>query len=151
MVLHKFSHICISILESTRLACNRWSQLTINGTKVSSTGFIYLSYHDTSNIPNITNPTINLSLAFQTKCDNMFSDPESDHIFSHFLGTYLVHILFLLVCDNYTLTLKMGRCRSILSIDSRLNEIDLGTNIISPPKFRTRIQNQIQNTTWRSI
>ena len=38
----------------------------------------------------------------------MFSDPESDHIFSHFFGKYLVYILFLLVCGNYSLTLKRG-------------------------------------------
>ena len=101
----------------------------IDEIKTFSTGFIYLSNHDTSNIPNISNPNVNLSLASQTKCDNMFSDPELDHIFSHFLGTYLVYILFLLVCGNYPLTLKRGRCRNLLSINSRLNQIDPSTNI----------------------
>ena len=57
-----------------------------------------------------------MSFASQTKCDIMFSDLESDHIFSHFCFyvTYLVYILFLLVCGNYLLTLKMRRCRNIL-------------------------------------
>ena len=33
---------------------------------------------------------VNMSLASQTKCDNMFLDPKSDHVFSHFLVTYMV-------------------------------------------------------------
>ena len=37
-----------------------------------------------SNISNIYNPNVNLSSASQMKCDNMFSDQELDHIFSHF-------------------------------------------------------------------
>ena len=98
--------------------------------------------HDTSNIPNILNPDVDLSLAYQTKSDDMFSDPESDNIFSHFLGTYLVYILFILVCGNYPLNSKRGSCRNIMSIDSRLNRIDLSTNIISPPnaewRYRTK-------------
>ena len=37
-----------------------------------------------SDIPEISaNHNVNLSLAYQIKCDNMFSDPESDTIFSH--------------------------------------------------------------------
>ena len=53
---------------------------------MASTNFIDLSNHDTSNIPNISNLNINSSLESQTKCNDMFSDPESDHIFSHFWG-----------------------------------------------------------------
>ena len=96
-----------------------------------STGFIYSSNHDTSNISNIPNQNVNSSLASQTKCDNMFSDPESDHTFSHFSGTLLVYILFLLVCGNYPLTPKRVKCRNLLSIDSRLNLIDPSINIFS--------------------
>ena len=81
---------------------------------MSPTGFIAFLNHD---IPNISNPNVNLGLASQTKCDDMFSDPESDHIFSHFLVTYLVYILFILVCGNYPLTLKRGSCSNLLSID----------------------------------
>ena len=58
----------------------------IDGTKMSSTGFIDFSNNDTSNIPNFLNPNANLSLASETKCEDMFSDPESDHIISHFFG-----------------------------------------------------------------
>ena len=38
-----------------------------------------------SNISNIYNTNKNMSLAYQTKRDNKFSDSESDHIFSHFV------------------------------------------------------------------
>ena len=44
--------------------------------------FYIFSNHDISNISNLSNPTITLILASQTKCDNMFSYPQSDHIFS---------------------------------------------------------------------
>ena len=144
MVIRKFHHIWISILESTRLARDRWYQIVIDGTEMSSTVFIGFTNHDTSNIPNLLNPNVILSLASQTKWDDMFSDPESDHIFSHFLGTYLVYILFLLLCGNYPLTLKRGRCRNLLSIDSRLNWIDPNTNIIFLPNvdrgYRTKFE-----------
>ena len=112
-------------------------------TKTLSTGIIYFSNQDTSNIPHLLNPNVNLSLTSQIKCDNMFSDPESDHIFPHFLGTYLLYFLFLLVCGNYPLTSKMIRCWNILSIDSRLNQIDPSTNIfLSNPErgYRTKLE-----------
>ena len=125
-ILHKYFCIHIFIVQLKRAAHDRWNKSVIDG-------FYLFSNHDTSNIPNISNQTVNLSLAFQTKCDNMFSDPESDHIFSHFLGTYLVYLLCLLVCGNYPLTSKRGRCRNLLSIDSRLNRIDPSTNVILPP------------------
>ena len=74
----------------------------------------------------------------------MFSDPKSYHIFSHLSGTYLVYILFILVCGNYLLNTKRGRCRNILSIDYRLNRIDPRTNIIYPPNsewgYRTKFE-----------
>ena len=35
-------------------------------------------------------------------------------IFFVFFVTYLAYILFLLVCENFTLTLKTGRCRNPL-------------------------------------
>ena len=50
--------------------------------------------YSTSNIPNISNPNINLSLKPQTKCDDIISDPESDHIFSHlFSYVVIIHLL----------------------------------------------------------
>ena len=105
------------------------------------TGFIYFSNQDTSNITNLSNLNVNSSLESQTKFDSMFSDPESDHIFSHFSGTYLVYIFCLIVCGNYPLTSKRRRCRNLLSIDSGLNRIDPSTNI-SPPNpergYRTK-------------
>ena len=67
------------------------------------------------------------------KCDDMFSDTESDYIFSHLSVTDLVYILFLLVCGNYPLTSKRGGYSNILLVDSRLNRIDPSTNNISLP------------------
>ena len=70
--------------------------------------FIDFLNHDISNIPNLLNPNVNLSLVSQTKYDNMFSGPELDHISSHFSVMYLIYIFFLLVCGNYPLTSKRG-------------------------------------------
>ena len=117
-ILHKYSRIQIFIVQLTRAACNLQSWLAIDKTKTLLISYILFSNHDTSIISNISNPNVNSSLASQTKCDNVFSDTQSDHIFSHFLGTYLVYILFPLVSGNYPFTSKRGRCRNLLSIDS---------------------------------
>ena len=61
-------------MQSIRQARDRWNKNIIDG-------FINFSNHDTSNTTNILDPNVNLGLASMTKCDNMFSDPESDHIF----------------------------------------------------------------------
>ena len=105
----------------------------IDETKIPSTGFITFSNHDTLNIPNIFNLNAILGLVSQTKCDDMFSDSDSDHIYSHFLVTYVVSILFILVRGNCPLTFKSGRCRNLPPIDSRLNRINPVTNIIFVP------------------
>ena len=111
---------------------------------MSSTGFIGFSNHDTSNIPNLSDPNVNLGLVSQTKCDDMFSDSKSDHIFSQFLVMYLVYYLFILVRGNYPLTSKRGRCRNLLSIDSQLNQIDPSTKTIYPTNaeqgYRTKFE-----------
>ena len=131
-----------------KLARDRWNKNVIDW-------FYLFSNHDNSNITNISNPNVNPSLASQTKCDNMFSDPKSDNIFSHLSGTYLVYILFLLVCGNCTLTSKRGRCRNLLSIDSQLNPINPSTNIISPPNaergYRTKFEILIEGVFQYSI
>ena len=82
---------------------------------------------------NINSPNVNLNLKLQTKCYNMFSDSELDHIFPHFSVTYLDYNLFLLVGGNYS---KKGRYRNLLYVVPRLNQIDLSTNIISRPMQR---------------
>ena len=63
------------------------------------------------------NPNKNLRLASQNKCDKMISDPIWSRIiyfnillFSYVPGLYI----FLIVCGNYQLTLKRGRCRNLL-------------------------------------
>ena len=117
--------------------------------------FYVFSNHNISNITNLSTPNVNSSLASQTKCDSIFSDPELDHIFSHFSGTYLVYISFIFVCDNYPLTLKMGRCRNLLYIDSRLNTIEPSKNIISPPNaewgYRTKFEIMLEGVFQYSI
>ena len=75
MLLRTFSPIYISILELTSSDRNRQLRLAINGTKTLSTGFIYFSNLHTSDIPNLSNTSVYLSLVSQTKCDNLFSDP----------------------------------------------------------------------------
>ena len=88
--------------------------LAVNETKIYSTGFINFLNQQISNISNIYNPNEKMGLVSQIKCDNMFLDPKLDHIFSHFSVTNLVYILFLLVCGNYPINSKMGRCSSLL-------------------------------------
>ena len=48
------------------------------------------------------------------------------------IDSKFLHLPLLLVCGNYPLTSKRGRCRNLLSIDSRLNRIDPSTNIFPP-------------------
>ena len=155
MVLRKYHHIQISILESARPARDQWCRLAIDGTKISSTGFIDFSNHDALNTLNLSNPNVNLRLASQTKCDDMFSDPELDHIFSKFSVTYLVYILFILVCGNYPLTSKRERCRNLLSIDSQLNIINPRTSIIflsnAEWRYRTKFEILLAEVFWYRI
>ena len=62
--------------------------LAIDGTKISLTSiFLDFSNQNISNISNLYNPNENLSLASQTKCDNMFSD----QIFGSYIFTFVSH------------------------------------------------------------
>ena len=88
--------------------------IVIDGTKMLSMVFLEFSNEYISNISNIYNPNVNLSLASQIKRDKIFPDTKLDNIFSHFSVMYLVYILFLLVCGNYPITLKSGRCINLL-------------------------------------
>ena len=54
-------------MQLTRPAHDQWCRLVIDGTKISSTGFINFSNHDTSNIPDLSNTNVNPSLTSQTK------------------------------------------------------------------------------------
>ena len=57
--------------------------------------FFDFSNQYVSNISNIFNLNLNMGLSFQTKCDRMFSDLESDHIFSIFkLHTRFIFCFF---------------------------------------------------------
>ena len=116
---------------SAFLLCNRQGRLKNDDLG----GFIDYSNHDTSNIPNMLNLKVNSSLVSQTKCDNMFSDPSSDHILSHFLvRTWFIYFFFLYVLIIHLLQRGEG-CRNIPCIDSRINRMDANTNIIFLPNI----------------
>ena len=106
----------VNLLIYEYISYGKQGMLAINGTKISSTGFINILNQYISNISNLYNPEENLRLASQTKCDIMFSYLKSDYIFSHFCFsvTHLVYIFFIIVCGNYPLTSKRGRCRTLL-------------------------------------
>ena len=152
-----YINIIVSIYLSfdwqERLAINK-SGSRFDETKTLSTSYVLFSKHNTSILSILSNPNVNSSLASQTKCDNVFSYPQLDHIFSHFSGTYLVYILCLLVCGNYPLTPKRGRCRNLLSIDSQLNRIDPSTNIFPPNLergYRTKFEILLEEVFPNSI
>ena len=91
----------VNLLISEYLQYNRQGRLAIDVTgsrsmkrKIPLTVFINIQVI-VSKISGIyANKNVNLSLASQMKCDNIFLDPESDHIFSHFFsdapGLYFV-------------------------------------------------------------
>ena len=114
MVLRKFTHIRISILSLTRPDHDRWDGLMIDETKMPLTVFIDFLIMISQKSQISTNQNINLSLESQMKCDDIFSDPDSDHIFSKFSVTYLVYILFLIICGIYPITSKRVRGRDLL-------------------------------------
>ena len=64
---------------------------------------------------------------------HVFISAVGSYVFIFFSDTYLVYIFLLLVCGNYPLTSKRGRCRNLLSIDCQLNRINPSTNIILLP------------------
>ena len=130
-------------LQSTRQALNLWN-------KNSLTGFIAFLNHNTSNIPNLSNLTVNLGLVSQPKCDDMFLDLKSDHIFSYFLVTYLVYIYIF----SFVVIMHLLRRGGGIGIYCQLipNLIKLTrSQILFLTQCMSRIQNQIGNTTWRSI
>ena len=114
MVLRKFTHIRISILSLTRPDRDRWDGLMIDETKMPLTVFIDFRIMISQKSQISTNQNVNLSLESQMKCDDIFSDPDFDHIFSKFSVTYLVYILFLIICGIYPITSKRGRGRDLL-------------------------------------
>ena len=144
-VLCNFTHIQISILYLKRHA-NDWRKKNVID------GFLKCPNKYISNISNLYNPNKNMSLAYQMKCDIIFSDPESDHIFSHscFSVTYLVYIyLFSYVVIIHLL--RIGKCVAIycrLIIDWIEST---QARILFTAQCRAGIHNQIRNNTWRSI
>ena len=87
---------------------NRWIENFIDG-------FYRFLNQYISNISNIYNSNVNMSLASQTKCDNMISDPGVGSYIFTFPPSYVPGLcIFLLVCVKYPLNLKRGRCRNLL-------------------------------------
>ena len=81
----------INLLIYGYLSCDRQGRLAIDGTGSRSIkrkfhwrvlSIFWIMIFQISQI--FTNPKVNLSLASQMKCENMFSDPQLDKIFSHF-------------------------------------------------------------------
>ena len=155
MVLHKYSHTRIFIVKLTRAARDWWISLAIDGTKTLSTVFIYFQ---------ITIPQISKSLESNCKFDlsisnkmwkHVFRFAVGSYIFTFFTGTYLVYTLFPLVCGNCPLTSNRGRCRNILSVDSRLNRINPITNTIFLPNaergYRTKFEILLEGVFQYSI
>ena len=103
----KFTPIQINILWWTSHTCDWWNENFIKG-------FYWFLNLYISNISNIYNPNVNLSIAYQTKCEHIFSYLESDNIFSHFQLHNCYIYIFSLVCGNCPLTLKRGKCNNIL-------------------------------------
>ena len=154
MVLHKSTHIWISILWSTRQACDWWNGLAIDKTKISLTGFINFLNHDISNISNIYKSESKFELSISNEMwKHVFRSAVGSNIFaffSYFSVTYLVSIFFFLyVVITHLLWRGEGLgiyCKLIPDwIKSTWAQISF------PAPCRARIQNQIQNTTWRSI
>ena len=83
-----------NLLISIYLSYSQQGTLMIHGMKMLSTVFIGYLNQCISNISNLYNTNVNMSLESQMKCDNILSDPKSDHISSHFSVTYLVYIYF---------------------------------------------------------
>ena len=98
-----------------------------------------------SNIPNLYSTEKNLSLAPQTICDHMFSDPKSDHNF-HIFGC-VPGLYFVSSCMRQLSTYSEDR--NVLEYTVSWFPIELN----QPKKeyYFLKIQNQIRNTTWRSI
>ena len=92
-VIHKFTHIWLSILYTTNHTCDRWNENFINGFSrfLESIYFKYIK-------------------SLQSKLE---FEPKSYHIF-HIFSYVPSFIYFLLVCGNYSFTLKRGRCRNLL-------------------------------------
>ena len=63
---------------------------------MSLTSFLDILYQYILNISNLYNLNKNMSLASKTKCEIMFSDPESEHIYIYFfqLRTSFIFCLF---------------------------------------------------------
>ena len=103
-----------------------------------------------SNISNLYNPDVNLSLASQTICDHMFSYPKSDHIFSYFwLCTWFIYFFLSCVVIVHLLQIQEGA-----GIYCKLNPNWIKSTqarILFLSQYRTGIQNQIRYTTWRNI
>ena len=95
-----------------------------------------------SNISNLYNLNVNLSLESQTKCDNMFSDPESYNLFSYFqLRTWFIYFFLSYVVIIHLLKRREGvviYCKVITNLIELTRAQILFTN-----KCRKVIQNKI--------
>ena len=139
----------VNFLISTYLPCDLQKLLVIDAVKIPLTVLLLLNQY-ISNISNIYNPDVNLSLAYLTICDHMFSYPKSYNIFSYFwLHTWHIFCFFSYVVIVLLLQRRKGvriYCKLISSwIESTWERI------LFPTQYKTVIQNNILYTNWRSI
>ena len=130
----------INILISAYLSCNWQERLVIDESRLRSMERKH--YRRILSIFKSRYLKYPKSLESNRKFELRISNEMWQHIFRSVVGsyilkffsvTYLVYIFFLIVCGNYPLTSKRGRCRNLLSNNPRLNWIYLITNIIFLP------------------
>ena len=143
MVLSKFSHIRISISWSTNQARNWFNKNIIDRFSLLLNKYI-------SNVSNIYNLGLNLILASQKICEHMLSNLKSDHIYSYFwLRIWFTFCFFSYVVIFHLIWRREGAGIYCPFIP---NWIKLTRSIILfTAQYRTGIQNQVRNTTWRII
>ena len=142
-VLCKFPFIWLSILYSTNQARDWWNKSVINGFSQYFKS-IYLKY------PKSLQSERKYDLSISKKMWQHVSDPEWDHIFSHFSLTYLVYILFLSYVVNIHLLLRQEGFGIFCKLIPNWIELTWAWKLF-PAQYRARIQNQIRNTNWISI
>ena len=140
-------HRCDKILIGSHITTYISSYLNIYPgirkarSRVSTTRRFYFTWHFCfcvlwnqyiSKMSNLYNPDKKIKPSISNNMWPHVSDPKSDHTFI-FFGYVPGLYFFLILCGNFPVTSKTGRCWNLLKFDSRLNQIYPGRNIISWP------------------
>ena len=141
-VLRKFTHIKVSISWRTKQSRNQCNTNVIDGFSLIPNQYI-------SNISNIYNTDVNLTLASQTIFDHIFQIRSRIIYFHTFCYIPYIFCLFLYEAILHLLQIWKGFGIYFKLIPDWIKSTQ--SRILFTPQYRTRIQNQIRNTTWRSI